>query len=412
MSDGVCVGSLDNLADWYDLESVRLGFPALQSCGCVYLDNAATSFCCQASVQAWQNAYLGGLGSPGRGSHALAALAKEKYESTRSAVAGHLGTGADSQLVFVESVTAGLNLLAYCLEPSILSSDLILATELEHHSNYLPWMTLARRTESAFYAVPVTLDGDIDQDSWYRMLDARPKVVALSSASNVTGHMPPIRRLVDEARAAGAIVVVDGAQHLPNSSISFVDIGCDFLVVSAHKMGGPRGIAAIVGRTGMLDRLSPAFVGGGVVKSVSSTDYDLQSGVSRFEPGTRDVAMALAWEEAFNFWSGYPGALQYLTLLGRYLRTGLESIRGVSLLPGGASGTQAITSFILDGIHPHDLADYMDRRNICIRTGHMCAQPLVRRLGHMAVNRVSISRYTSVDEVNRFLDAIEGATNA
>ena len=286
----------------FDLREFRRQFQALSREDCIYLDNAATTFSCLAALDTWREAYAGGLGSPGRADHPLAREADRELAALRSRLGDRLGAGHDDDVVLTSSATEALNLLASGMEPTLRAGDLIVVSELEHHSNALPWHRLASRTGASVATLPVGEQGDLDLGIWDRLLNARPRLVAVTATSNVTGCRPDVSRLAREAHSEGARVIVDAAQALPHEPLNFEDLGCDAMVVSAHKMGAPRGVAAFVAKSSLAEELTPMLLGGGMVKDYAGADSVWSDVPERLEPGTRDLAALRAWLAAFELW--------------------------------------------------------------------------------------------------------------
>jgi cysteine desulfurase / selenocysteine lyase len=392
--------------------AARERFPALRG-GAIYLDSATTTLVPEHVIAAWADHHRETGGSPGRARSGLSAVADRRFEEARRAIAAFFGARPGDALVFCKSATEALNLLAWGLTPHVPPSSIVLVTEAEHHSNDLPWRRLARRTGAFYDVVPCGPDGAIDAEYVRRLSSRRLGVLAITHTSNVTGHRPPIAEFADLARAAGAVVVVDAAQAAAHEPLSAAALGADFCVVSAHKMYGPKGIAAVLGSHAGVSGLDPLLVGGGGVHSVTPRDEVLLDAPARLEAGTQDAAAAVAWAAACRWIAGLglEEIARHEAALGRRLRAGLAAVDGVRVL-GPGDGSPAIVSFTLAGVHAHDLEVMLDAAGISVRSGHMCAQPYLRRLGVTSATRASLAVHTDERDVDALIAAIERASRA
>ena len=400
-------------------ERVRGDFPIfarqLHGRPLCYLDSAATSQKPRAVLEAMQHFYQHSNANPHRAVHALAEEATEAIEGGRAAVAALIGASA-SEIVFTRGTTESLNLVAQgWAETHLKPGDELLVTELEHHSNLLPWQRAAQRTGATLRAIPVAPDGTLALDSpggLEALITPRTKLLAVTHVSNAVGTLVPIAELARRARAVGAIVVVDGAQSVPHLTVDVRSLGADFLAFSGHKMLGPTGIGVLWGRPERLEETAPLLLGGGMVREVLIDSATIREPPARFEGGTPAVAEAV----------GLGAACRYLMALG------MESVRaheraltaqalgllavvpGLTLYgPAGADARGGVISFNLRGVHPHDLAAYLDQRGICVRAGTHCAQPLLRRLGVAGTARASFSVYSTAEEVEALAAALHQA---
>lgn len=397
----------------FPIEEIRREIGALHSSdvapdALLYFDNAATTFLPKRVIEAWIRFHECCGGSPDRGQHSVARQATERREQARNIVKQFLGVGRAAELVFCSSATAALNMAAYGLSTMVEPGDVILVSELEHHSNFLPWQRLAKITGALFEVIPCQRDGSLDLAILDRLSDVRVKVVAVTHTSNVTGARPDVQALVAAVRSCGAVVVLDAAQAVGHERVDFDKLGVDLMAVSAHKMYAPKGIGGLVGRGDVLARFEPIILGGGAVRTVG-LDRFVTSEVPRgLEPGTQDAAAAVAWAAACRWLDclGVEQVAKHERLLGQQLRAGLSLIPGLVMLPSGESQCGSITSFVLQGVHSHDLDHRLSARGVAIRTGNMCAQPLLRSLGYYSVNRVSFGVYNTHTEVDRFLDTL------
>jgi cysteine desulfurase/selenocysteine lyase len=376
----------------------------------VYLDSAATTLKPRPVIEAIAHAHAYELNSVRRGAHQWAQRATEAYEGARARVAGFVGARAQ-ELVFVRGSTDALNLVAECwARPRLGPGDEVLVTELDHHSNFLPWQRVARETGARFEVAAVRQTGHFDLDLFASLLRPATKVVACPHVSNVLGHELPvaeIRKLV-RSRAPHAALVVDGAQAAAHMAVNVVALDCDFYAFSGHKVYGPAGIGALFGRGEHLECMPPYQVGGGMVSRVEREHARFVEPPQRFEAGTPDVVGALGLAAALD----YLGALDRRALrehenaLITTAERRLLELPGVRVL-GPASGS--LLSFVVAGVHPHDLASALDACGVAVRAGHHCAQPLMARLGVPGTVRVSVAAYSTLADVEALIDAVRHA---
>ncbi|MFG6503597.1 aminotransferase class V-fold PLP-dependent enzyme [Microbacterium sp. P05] len=417
----------------FDPASVRDDFPILarevDGSPLVYLDSAATSQKPRAVIDA-EVAFLTGANSAvHRGAHTLAAEATELFEDARESVAAFVGAGPE-QLVWTSGATAGLNLVAYALSNAsagrggdaaralaLHAGDEIVVTETEHHANLIPWQELAARTGAVLRHIPVRDDGTLDLEAAASLIGERTRVVAFPHVSNVLGIVNPVAELVALARAAGALTVLDACQSAPHLALDLPALDVDLAVFSGHKMLGPYGIGALYGRAEVLEALPPFLTGGSMITTVTLDEAEYLPPPQRFEAGTQPVSQAIALSAAVRYLSALDleAVADHERLLERRMRQGLVSIPGIRLLgdPSTGSGQAhvervALWAFDVDGVHAHDVGQFLDSRGVAVRVGHHCAQPLHRRFGMTASVRASAALYTTVEEVDVFLDAVSG----
>lgn len=410
-----------------ELAAIRADFPILaermNGQPLVYLDSAATAQRPRQVIDAERD-YAGQRNAAvHRGAHTLAAEATEEFESARSRVARFVGVDAD-ELVWTSNATGGLNLIACGLGNASAGrggaaaarfrlgpGDEILATELEHHANLIPWQELAARTGAAFRYIPVDGDGRLRLDELDTLLTERTRVLAFSHVSNVTGVVQSVTELVARARAVGAFTVMDACQSAPHLPLDLHALGVDFAVFSGHKMLGPTGVGALYGRRELLEALPPFLVGGAMITSVTMAAADYLPPPQRFEAGTQPVSQSIALGAAVDYLSGIgmDRIAAHEIALGRRLREGLAAIDGVRLLGQTDAERVGLAAIDVPGIHAHDLGQHLDHAGIAVRVGHHCAQPLHDRLGVTASTRASTYLYTTPDDVDAYLAALPEA---
>ncbi|TVS03420.1 MAG: SufS family cysteine desulfurase [Phycisphaerales bacterium] len=397
----------------FDPEAIRAQFPMLGATmngkPLVYLDNAATTQRPRAVIDSVVEHWSSSNGPVSRGVHALGSLATEKYESARTAAAALLNAEPET-IVFTKGVTDGLNLVARSLGDELLGEgDEVVVTELEHHSNFLPWRQACLRRGAVLRVAPITDSGELDMDALRAMVNERTRIVAVTHVSNVLGTVVPVSEIVSIARGVGAAVVVDGAQapgHLP---VDVQRLGCDFYATSAHKMFGPAGVGTLFMASQWVDRLEPAQFGGGMVELASAEESTWITGPHRFEAGTPNTEGAVGLASAVAFLGSFDraAARAHEHALRDAIVAGLGEIPNARVY-APADGAP-IVSFGLEGVHAHDLATVLDAEGVAVRAGHMCCQPLMRRLGVPALTRASIAPYNTHAEVEALLDGVRRA---
>ncbi|MDP5227310.1 MULTISPECIES: SufS family cysteine desulfurase [Arthrobacter] len=389
----------------------------------VYLDSGATSQNPQSVLEAEQEFYEQRNSAVHRGAHTLAAHATVAFEDARATVAQFVGA-REEEIVWTANATAGLNLLAYAFSNASIGDvpaesrrfavgpcDEIVVTEMEHHANLVPWQELCRRTGAALRYIPVTDAGTLDLDEAARVIGPKTRVLAFTHVSNVLGTINPVAHLVGLARAVGALVVLDACQSAPHLPLDVKALDVDFAVFSGHKMLGPTGIGALYGRQELLDALPPVTTGGSMITTVTMERSGYLPAPQRFEAGTQPVSQAIAMAAAARYLmeTGMERIHAREGVLAQRMLEGLRELPGIRLL-GPAPGVEraALVAFDVDGVHAHDVGQYLDAQGIAVRVGHHCAQPLHRRFGLTATTRASAYLYTTEDEVDAFLQGVAG----
>ncbi|WP_295118823.1 SufS family cysteine desulfurase [uncultured Leifsonia sp.] len=359
-----------------------------------------------------------------RGAHTVAGEATELFEEARARVAGFVGARPE-ELVWTSNATEGLNLLAYGMSNAsagrggaaaerfrLGAGDELVVTEAEHHANLIPWQELAARTGATLRVIGLTDDGQLRLDQAAELIGPRTKVVAFAQVSNVLGAMNPVSRLVELAHEHGALAVLDACQSVPHLAVDLPALGVDFAVFSGHKMLGPTGVGALYGRTELLDALPPFLTGGSMITTVTLEGAEYLPAPQRFEAGTQRVSQAVALAAAVDYLDavGMPAIEAHEAELGARLVAGLSAIDGVRVLgPGAGVPRVGLASFVVQGIHAHDVGQFLDDRGIAVRVGHHCAQPVHRRFGATASTRISTYLYNTADEVDAAVEAVADA---
>lgn len=399
--------------DPLDVEAVRRDFPILSrevypGRRLIYLDNAATSQKPRAVIEALVRYYEEYNANVHRAIHRLAEQATDAFEQARRAIAELIHAPAESSIIFTRGATESINLVAHAWgNRHVRAGDVILVTEMEHHSNLVPWQMLARRTGAEIKAIPVTDLGELDLSALDQLLDRRVKLVAFTHASNVLGTINPARELIRRARETGAVTVVDGAQSVPHIPVNVQDIGCDFLAFSGHKMCGPTGIGVLYVRPERLEEMDPFLGGGEMISKVQIAESTWADPPHKFEAGTPNIADAIALGTAVTYLRriGLDRIHAWERDLAEYAVQRLSETPGVTIYGSPAERGGAV-SFSLDVAHPHDVSHMLDRDGIAIRAGHMCAQPLLRRLGANALCRASVYFYNTRDEIDALAESL------
>jgi len=399
--------SLDSLSLRKDFpilaREVRPGVPL------IYLDSTATTQKPFAVLDAMESFYRTNNANIHRGVHTLAEEATAMYEQARQSVADFINAASAEEIIFTRNATESINLVAYTwARANLKTGDLIILTEMEHHSNLVPWIMLATERGVQLEFIPVTGDGLLDLEVYRSLLARNPKLVAFTGMSNVLGTINPVGEMVSLAHAAGALTLVDGAQSVPHLPVDVQALGVDFLAFSAHKLLGPTGIGALYGRAHLLQAMPPFMGGGDMIKTVHLRSFKPNDLPHKFEAGTPAIAEAI----------GFGAAVQYLIRLGMdavaahereivsYALDRLEEIPGVQVFGPTADKKGGVASFTLEGVHPHDIAQILDRDGIAIRAGHHCAQPLHEKYGITATARASFYVYSLREEVDKLVDGI------
>jgi cysteine desulfurase/selenocysteine lyase len=401
----------------YDVDAVRRDFPILErrihGRPLVYLDNAATTQKPRAVIDALTSFYESSNANVHRGVHTLGEEATEAFEHTRAHLALFLGAGRPEEIVFTRGTTEAINLVASAWgRQSVGSDDEIVLTELEHHSNIVPWQLLAAATGARLRWIPVLDDGTLDMDAARDLIGKRTRLVAVTQMSNVLGTVTPVADLVDLAHAHGALVLVDGAQSVSHLPVDVHALGCDFFAMSAHKLLGPTGVGGLYCRWEVLNRMEPYQGGGSMIDTVGYDGSTWADPPARFEAGTPDIAGVAAFDAALTYLDelGMADVNNHdrnLTACALERLCRLDGVTVFGTLP--LDQRAGAVSFAVDGIHPHDLGTFLDQQGIAIRAGHHCAQPLMRRLDVVATARASFSVYTMAAEIDSLAEGLRDA---
>ncbi|MEO7295241.1 MAG: SufS family cysteine desulfurase [Candidatus Limnocylindria bacterium] len=376
-----------------------------------FLDSAASAPKPRAVIDALSDAYGHHYANVHRGLYELSEDATARFEGARAALARFIGASSEREVVFVRNATEAINLVAYSWgRTNVSAEDLILSTEMEHHANLVPWQQLAAETGATLEYVAITDDGRLDLEDLGRRLTKGPKLVAVGHVSNALGTINPVAEISRMAHDAGALVILDAAQSVPHMPVSVIELGIDFLALSGHKMLGPSGIGALWGRRELLEAMPPFMTGGSMINKVTLTGTTWAEVPLKFEAGTPAIAEAAGLAAAIDYLEriGMENVRAHERFLFERAWDRLEAIDGVRLLgPAPPDEHAAVISFVIDGIHPHDVATIFDRHGVAVRAGHHCAQPVMARYDLPATTRASFYVYNDVGDIERLADAID-----
>jgi cysteine desulfurase/selenocysteine lyase len=400
----------------FDVARIREDFPALQQQirgkPLVYLDTAATSQKPKRVIETIEKYYLTENSNVHRGVHLLSERATEAFEGARAKVARFLNARDAREIIFVRGATEGINLVAHSFaRPLLTVGDEILITEMEHHSNIVPWQIVCKETGAVLRVVPINDDGELRLDEYERLLGPRTRLVSIVHVSNALGTINPVQQVIDMAHERGVPVLIDGAQAAPHLPVDVRALDCDFYVCSGHKLFGPTGIGIVFGKAHLLEAMPPYQGGGDMVLSVTFEKTIYNEAPLKFEAGTPHIAGAIGLGAAIDYVSGIglDRIAAYEGELLAYATDAVSAIPGLRII-GTAKEKASILSFVLDGVHAHDIGTILDQEGIAIRTGHHCAQPVLKRFGVPATARASVAFYNTRDEIDALVKAIYKVT--
>ncbi|HVG84809.1 MAG TPA: cysteine desulfurase [Vicinamibacterales bacterium] len=399
----------------FDVAAIRADFPILRTSAhgkpLVYLDNAATTQKPQAVLDALADYYAKSNANVHRGVHYLSGRATDLFEEARAKVARFIGAAEPREVIFTRNATEGINLVAQTWgRANVRAGDEILISAIEHHSNIVPWYMLCAEKGATLRVIPVFDNGELDVEAFARLLSPRTRLVAISALSNALGTVTPLPEIIRAAHAAGALVLVDGAQAAYHMPVNVRALDCDFFALTGHKLYGPTGIGALYGRAALLEDMPPWMGGGDMIASVTFERCTWNVIPNKFEAGTPDISGAIGLGVAVDYVSGIgmDRIQAYEQELLAYGTDALSQVDGLKIV-GTAARKASILSFVMDGIHPHDVGTIVDREGVAIRTGHHCAQPVMDRLGIPATARASLAIYNTREEIDALVAALQKA---
>ena len=404
---------LDHAAHGFDIDAIRADFPVLEQevrgKPLVYLDNAATAQKPRQVIEALADYYRAYNANIHRGLHTLSEKATAEYEAARDKLRQFINAASLKEIIFVRGATEAINLVAqsygrHALKPG----DEIIITELEHHSNIVPWQLLCEQTGALLKYIPINDAGELMLEEYDRLLSDRTRLVAVGHISNALGTINPVKTIIDQAHAAGAKTLIDGAQAVPHARVDVRALGCDFYAFSGHKLFGSTGIGVLYGRQALLEAMPPYQGGGDMIRTVSMSGTTYNDLPYKFEAGTPHIAGVIALGAAVDYVNGldFEQAAQHEAALLDYANEQAAEIKGLTPI-GTAAEKTSILSFTLAGVHPHDIGTILDDEGIAIRAGHHCAMPVMERFGIPATARASFAFYNSRAEVDALMRAID-----
>ncbi|MEQ8627177.1 cysteine desulfurase [Ekhidna sp.] len=396
-----------------DIQKIRSQFPVLEQevngKPLIYFDNAASSQTVKSVVDALTHFYEKDHANIHRGIHTLAERSTKAYEETRERVSEFINAGEADEIIFTKGTTESINLVAQSWGSKFLSEgDEILISQLEHHSNIVPWQLAPERSGAVIKVIPINDKGEILLDEYKKLLSSKTKLVAVNYISNSLGTINPVKEIIEAAQNVGAITLIDAAQAAPHIQIDVQELNCDFLAFSSHKMYGPTGVGVLYGRRDLLEAMPPYQGGGEMIKDVSFSGTTYNDIPYKFEAGTPNIGDVIAFKYAMDFIDelGHENIQAYEHELLEYANNRLESIPGFNAI-GTADNKASVISFLIENVHQYDLGQLLDIRGVAVRTGHHCTQPLMDHLGIDGTVRASFAVYNTKEEIDVFCDALQ-----
>ena len=397
-----------------DISKIRKQFPILSrkvnGQDLVYFDNGATTQKPQAVIDAESNYYQNENSNVHRGVHFLSGLATDKFEETRNTIQAFIGAKHSHEIIFTKGTTDSINLVASGFRTLLKKGDEIIITELEHHSNIVPWQMCCEQSEATLRVIPLLDNGELNMNEFNNLLSKNTKLVAVSHISNALGTINDIEEIIKKSHKIGAKVLIDGAQAASHVSINMQELNADFYCFSSHKMFGPTGVGVLYGKEEILNELAPYQGGGEMIKEVSFSGTTYAELPHKFEAGTPNIAGVIAFKSAIDFITnlGVETIAKYEDELLQYVTSEILKIEGVKIY-GTAKNKSAILSFNIEGLHPYDIGMIVDKMGIAIRTGHHCAQPIMEKFNIPGTARISLAIYNTKEEIDLCINAIKKA---
>ena len=396
----------------FPLTKIRDDFPILKSRinnhQLVYFDNAATTQKPQSVIDGISNYYKSYNANIHRGIHSLAEKATEEFEETRSLVKEFINASSENEIIFTRGTTEGINLISSSLSKFYFNEgDEIIISEMEHHSNIVPWQMIADENKLNLKVINVSENGEIDMDHFNSLISEKTKLVSIVYISNTLGTINPVKKIIEKCKENNILSVVDGAQSSAHKKIDVTDLNCDFYVFSAHKMYGPTGVGVVYGKEEILEKMPPYMGGGEMIKDVSFSNTSYNNLPYKFEAGTPNIGDVIGFKEAINYIKsiGIDNIETYEISLKKYTEDALKKIDGIKVV-GTAKDKVGIFSFTTDKVHYYDLGLLLDAKGIALRTGHHCTQPLMDKYSLDGTARLSLAIYNSTEEVDYFVESL------
>ena len=396
----------------FPLNKIRDDFPILKSRinnhQLVYFDNAATTQKPQSVIDGISNYYKSYNANIHRGIHSLAEKATEEFEETRSLIKEFINASSENEIIFTRGTTEGINLISSSLSKFYFNEgDEIIISEMEHHSNIVPWQMIAKENKLNLKVINVSGDGEIDMDHFKSLISEKTKLVSIVYISNTLGTINPVKKIIEKCRENNILSVVDGAQSSAHKKIDVTDLNCDFYVFSAHKMYGPTGVGVVYGKEEILEKMPPYMGGGEMIKDVTFSNTSYNSLPYKFEAGTPNIGDVIGFKEAITYIKniGIENIETYEISLKKYTEDALKKIDGIKIV-GTAKDKVGIFSFTTEKVHYYDLGLLLDAKGIALRTGHHCTQPLMDKYSLDGTARLSLAMYNSTEEVDYFVESL------
>ena len=398
----------------FDINKIRSDFPIFDDKSLVYLDSAATTQKPKQVIDAVSDFYSNYNANVHRGIYELSMKATEAYHSARQKVADFINAHDWRSIVFTGGTTESINLVAYSwARKNLKNCDEILITEMEHHSNIVPWQLVADEIGIILNYIPINTNGTLDLSGLDNLISENTKLVSVIHQSNVFGTINPIKELINHAKKVGALTFIDAAQSIPHSHVDVQDLDCDFLAFSGHKMLGPTGIGVLYGKTELLNSMTPFMGGGDMINSVTMTESTWNDIPYKFEAGTPNIAQAIGLGAAIDYISEI-GLTNIHDYVKHHLNIAIEKLQmvdGLTIYGHKVGESSSVISFNLEGVHPHDLAQFLDQDGIAVRAGHHCAQPIMDKLGVSSTIRASFYLYNTEEEIDKLCASLKKTAN-
>jgi cysteine desulfurase/selenocysteine lyase len=396
----------------FNVSDIREEFPALSQDvyekKLIYFDNGATSQKPQCVIDAINKYYSKDNSNIHRGVHYLSQMATNQYEASRKTIQNYINAPLVEEVVFTKGTTDGINLLAHSLGEGLSEGDEVLISEMEHHSNIVPWQMLCERKKCLLKIIPINEKGELDMLAAEQLINSKTKIISITHISNSLGTINPVKTLIQLAKKVGAYSIIDGAQSIQHMPIDVQDLGCDFFVFSGHKVFGPTGIGILYGKKEILDAIPPYQGGGDMIDKVTFEKTTYNELPFKFEAGTPNIAGAICLGTAFEYLNGLnlKAIQEYESKLLSHAESELLKIEDLRII-GTANKKASVVSFIIDGIHPFDIGTLLDKLGIAVRTGHHCTQPLMEKFKIPGTIRASFAFYNTIEEVDYFIEALK-----
>ena len=398
----------------FDIDMIRSDFPIFNNKSLVYLDSAATTQKPKQVIDAVSDFYSNYNANVHRGIYELSMKATEAYHSARLKVANLINASDWRSIVFTGGTTESINLVAYSwARKNLHKGDEILITEMEHHSNIVPWQLVSEEIGAILKYIPINIDGTLDLSNLDELITNKTKLVSVIHQSNVFGTINPIKKIINQAKQVGAITFIDAAQSIPHSRIDVHDLDCDFLAFSGHKMLGPTGIGVLYGKTELLDSMTPFMGGGDMINSVTMSKSTWNDIPYKFEAGTPNIAQAIGLGAAIDYINkiGLTNIHDYVKHLLTIALEKLRIIDGLEIYGHQVGESSSVISLNLEGVHPHDIAELLNQDGIAVRAGHHCAQPIMDKLGVSSTIRASFYLYNTEEEIDKLCASLKKTAN-